>query len=388
MVGIIAGVGAVFSMSRSDSDSLPNAVVSPTETPARTDAPAAPSETTLTTPTDTPYLGIPTPTLTLNEVFELPEKEAAKEIERQQLSGLTPTSYPTQIPKSESRAVVVARWGTWGTGDGEFEFTRDVAVASDGSVYVVDAGNNRIQKFTSDGVFIRKWGTRNGAIFYGEGDGEFSGPTAVAVASDGHVYVADAGNNRVQKFTSDGVFVKKWGMEDFYGLAQVHDIAVASDGSVYVAEPANNQIKKFTSDGVFVTRWGTLGTDDGQLSYPSDVAVASDGSVYVADADNRRIQKFTPDGVFVTKWGTQGTGDGEFSQIMGGVAVAFDGHVYVADAGNERIQEFTSEGVFVKKLGMEDLIGPVSAIALASDDSFYVAGGGNSNRIQKFSVVP
>ena len=135
------------------------------------------------------------------------------------------------------------KWGTEGSGDGQFEFTSSVAVASDGSVYVADYGNHRIQKFTSEGVVVIKWGR------YGTGDGNFLWPSGVAVASDGMVYVSDFGNHRIQKFTSEGVFVN---------------------------------------------RWGTYGTGDGQFDEPCGVAVASDGSVYVAAFRNSRIQKFSP----------------------------------------------------------------------------------------------
>jgi DNA-binding beta-propeller fold protein YncE len=69
---------------------------------------------------------------------------------------------------------------------------------------------------------------------------------------------------------------------------------VASDGSVYVADRINNRIQKFTSEGVFVTKWGAEGTGDGQFQWPWGVAAASDGSIYVADTGNLRIQKFSP----------------------------------------------------------------------------------------------
>ncbi len=71
-------------------------------------------------------------------------------------------------------------------------------------------------------------------------------------------------------------------------------LAVASNGSVYVADAFNNRIQKFTSEGVFVSTWGTEGSDDGEFQYPGGVAVASDGSVYVADSENYRIQKLAP----------------------------------------------------------------------------------------------
>ena len=70
-------------------------------------------------------------------------------------------------------------------------------------------------------------------------------------------------------------------------------VAVASDGSVYVADASNHRIQKFTSEGLFGSTWGTEGSGDGQFTEPIGVAVASDGSVYVADTDNHRIQKFS-----------------------------------------------------------------------------------------------
>ena len=91
--------------------------------------------------------------------------------------------------------VFVTKWGTLGSGDGQFSEPRDVEVASDGNAYVADTGNNRVQKFTSAGVFTSQWGTQ------GTGDGEFKLPHDVEVAPDGSVYVADTNNHRIQKFS-------------------------------------------------------------------------------------------------------------------------------------------------------------------------------------------
>jgi len=86
---------------------------------------------------------------------------------------------PTILPIPSS-GVFVTKWGTEGTGDGQFDEPVGVAVASDGSVYVADAPNGRIQKFTSEGVFVSQWGTK------GSGDGEFYRPSGVAVEPDGY----------------------------------------------------------------------------------------------------------------------------------------------------------------------------------------------------------
>ena len=80
-----------------------------------------------------------------------------------------------------------------------------VAVDSSGNVYVADTNNNRIQKFDSSGTFITKWGSS------GTGDGQFEYPTGIAVDSSGNVYVADTDNHRIQKFDSNGTFLTKWG---------------------------------------------------------------------------------------------------------------------------------------------------------------------------------
>jgi DNA-binding beta-propeller fold protein YncE len=64
------------------------------------------------------------------------------------------------------------------------------------------------------------------------------------------------------------------------------------DGGVYVVDTHNHRIQKFSSEGVFVTKWGTKGSGDGQFINPYDVAVGPNGDIYVADPENNRIQKF------------------------------------------------------------------------------------------------
>ena len=98
------------------------------------------------------------------------------------------------IQKSTAEGVFVNKWGTDGTGAGQFDGPNGVAVAPDGNVYVTEMYNVRIQKFTSAGVFVNKWGTK------GTGAGQFEGAGGVAVAPDGSVYVADTQNDRIQKF--------------------------------------------------------------------------------------------------------------------------------------------------------------------------------------------
>ncbi|HZD82220.1 MAG TPA: 6-bladed beta-propeller, partial [Nitrososphaeraceae archaeon] len=87
------------------------------------------------------------------------------------------------------------KWGTPGSGDGQFITPTALAANSSNHIYVVDLGNNRIQKFDSNGNFITKWGTP------GSGDGQFMDPIALTVDSAGDVYIVDQGNSRIEVFS-------------------------------------------------------------------------------------------------------------------------------------------------------------------------------------------
>jgi len=273
---------------------------------------------------------------------------------------------------SGERYEFVSSWGSFGTGDSQFNYPFGITVDSSGYVYVAEPNNHRIQKFTSSGTFLGWWGgddsgntgwhnPDSGKIgSSGNKDGQFNNPHhCIAVDSSGHIYVADSNNNRIQKFTSSGTFETKWGS---YGTGDSQfnfpiGIAVDSSGYVYVAEPNNHRIQKFTSSGTFLGWWGLdnlgytgwhvpgsgrigkYGSGDGQLCVPEGITVDSSGYIYVADTVNHRIQKFSSSGDFITKWGSDGSGNGQF-HVPAGIAVDSSGYVYVADSDNNRVQKF------------------------------------------------
>jgi DNA-binding beta-propeller fold protein YncE len=90
----------------------------------------------------------------------------------------------------------VTSWGSEGEDEGQFASLESLDVDSNGNVYVADYGNNRIQKFTSDGEFVSSWG------FEGSEQGQFDGPSGLAVDNEDNVYVTE-NDNRIQKFTCD-----------------------------------------------------------------------------------------------------------------------------------------------------------------------------------------
>jgi len=289
--------------------------------------------------------------------------------------------YDHRIQKFDSRGNLINKWGGYGgQGGEEMVWPSGIAVGSDGLVYVADRRNNCIQKFDSNGVFIMKWGSE------GSGEGQFYAPCGVTVGPNGSVYVADTWNHRIQKFTSNGSFITKWGRQgngegEFYAPI---GIAIGGDGSVYVAEAS--RIQKFNSNGTFLGQWGSEGSGDGQFIYPSGIAVGPDGFIYVSDALNERIQKFSSTGTFTAKWGSYGREDGQFNSPLS-IAAGPDGSIYVADHHNDRIQKFDSRGNFIMEwgsVGSEDgQFDSPHNVAIGPDGSIYVADTYNY-RIQKF----
>ncbi|RPJ77942.1 MAG: 6-bladed beta-propeller [Alphaproteobacteria bacterium] len=231
-----------------------------------------------------------------------------------------------RIQKFDSNGNYLSQW----------EFCGDIALDSLGNVYVADEWNSRIQKFDSNGNYLTQWGS------YGNGDGQFDRPWSVAVDSSDNIYVVDGQNFRIQKFDSNGNYLTQWGS---YGAGEgqfleMRNIVVDSLGNVYTTDTQNSRIQKFDSNGNYLIQWGSFGSGDGQFSSPVGIDVDSSDNIYVAEQINNRVQKFDSNGNYLTQWGSYGSGDGEFKYPTG-VAVDSSGNVYVADTDNNRIQKFS-----------------------------------------------
>jgi DNA-binding beta-propeller fold protein YncE len=341
-----------------------------------------------------------------------------------------------RVKKYDPDGRFISEWGSPGQKDGQFNTIGSVRVGPAGIVYVVDADwdkwkNGRIQEFTPEGQFIRRferripdpnesrlpydlafdrqgnilvlavefrikehktyevriekyspagkflsqWGTKGG-----HGDGQLERPDAIAVDAEGNVYIVERGNGRVQKFDSSGRFLTKWGIlwlggDEGEGIFRggARSIAIDKRGYIYVLD--FNSVQKFTQAGKFLARWKTKGEQACRL------AVDSRSNVYVTNKNMHIVTKFDSSGNVLSQWGCAGTGDGLFNQ-PGSIAMSPLNDVIVSDIWNYRIQSFDSEGRFVSKWGGET---EPAAWNLATDASgnLYVACG-DGNEIQKF----
>jgi PKD repeat protein len=194
-----------------------------------------------------------------------------------------------RIQKFTSGGEYVTKWPALGPYGIAVDSSDNVYVATfPGGVYPY----HKIVKFSSDGTFLTEWGE----YAYPIEENKFVGMLfGVAVDSSDNVYVADPA--RIFKFTSELVPVTNWGLPTGNGDGQLNGpLGVAVDGfnNSYVTDYENDRVQKFTSVGTFVTKWGMTGGGDGQFYEPTGIAVDTSGNVYVADQNQNRIQKFFP----------------------------------------------------------------------------------------------
>ena len=174
-----------------------------------------------------------------------------------------------------------------------------IAVNPEGTrIYAVDIGGSstnehKVMVFDANsGEFLFNIGKR------GVETGEFNLPRDAAVAPDGSVYVVDSGNFRVQKFTADGKFISTFGAIGRQGgqFSRPKEIAVDKDGNVYVVDAAFGNFQIFNSQGQLLLAIGNRSNSDGpaKFSLPAGIAIDGDGRIYVIDQFFRKVDIFRP----------------------------------------------------------------------------------------------
>jgi DNA-binding beta-propeller fold protein YncE len=301
-------------------------------------------------------------------------------------------------PESVAAPVVEFLWEADGKPAAPLILPAGAAVDPRGNLWVTDGFNGWFTIFSPDGAFLETWGSRGG------GDGEFElqcwgeGYGGVAFDAAGNIYVADAGNGRIQKFGPDRTFLTSWpsegidaeqllvtgrGSRGTTNRPSFCPVAIAIDGQgrVVVSDRGAGKVEVFAPDG------RPLATAKTDQMRPEGVAIDGDDNIWVADSGHR-ILRFSPNGNLIAAWERFGAGDGELNTPMG-LAVDARGRVFVSDHGN-RIQVFSGDGAFLGAWGsvgfdagqFNDPVG----LALDGRDSIYViehSGG----RVQKFRLL-
>ena len=281
---------------------------------------------------------------------------------------------PFEVEVKPRQFTPVLSFGQEGLGDEMLTNPWGVAVNERDEIAVTDIDNHRIQVFSSDGTYLRSFGTRR----------EFGCPMGIAFdRTNGNILMADNGNRCVQLFSEQGEYLSHFGEQGNldHQLKSPAGLSVDSDGNVIVADLRDKVIKIFSLNGRFLREIG----EEGSFNVPWH-CVEYDNYLIVSDSDENCIKVFDKDGHFLYKFGKTGSGDGEFNQPYY-LSVNKGGHLMVCDLWNHRIQVFELSGKFVAKFGTKgrekgEFYLPVSTSVLS--DGRIVACDHGNHRIQIF----
>lgn len=307
----------------------------------------------------------------------------------------------------------------------QFTFPRSVAVAADGSLYVADTGNHRVRRIDINGTITTAAGTGT-AGFAGDGAAasaaQLNSPRGLAFDKLGNLYITDSGNNRIRKVDAAGMIATVAGdgtagntgdgaAATAAQLKNPYDVDVDSQGKLYIADAGNDRVRRIDANGIITTVAGgsarlgfpqgvavgpgdvfyiAAGVDNvvrkvnaagvvttvagnGQVGYccdggpatsgslrePNGIAMGDNGDVYIADSANNRIRKVDASGRIATVAGTgMTTGNGDGGQATSAdldspfdVAVGAAGVIYIVDSGHSRIRKIDTNGIITTVAG-------------------------------------
>jgi hypothetical protein len=241
----------------------------------------------------------------------------------------------------DAAAAAQSPLGSQGTGQGQLESPRGVAVDASGNVWVADTINNRVVEYDKSGAFIRQIG----GLEPGSAAGQFNAPRGITVAPNGNVWVADYGNKRLQAFSATGTFIRQVTLSSTEKLEGPYALAVAKDGSIWVSDIVSHRIRHFSESGEFLGN-----APDSTLASVQGLAIDSFGHIWATEWESNKVYEFYSNGVFKFSFGGEGTGNGQFKNISG-ITTAPSGNIFVVDAGNNRIQEFKPDGSYLRQFG-------------------------------------
>ena len=242
-------------------------------------------------------------------------------------------------------------------GGGMFIWPHGIDVDPDGNVWVTDGVSaartppgtrgHQVIKFSPRGEVLMTLGTPGEA---GDGPDHFNAPADVVVADNGDIFVADGHgdntNGRVVKFSKDGTFIKSWGKIGYAPgeFRTLHAIALDSQGRIFVGDRSNNRIQIFDQDGEFLAQWTQFGR-------PSGIFFDRNDRIYVADSESDDVQN--PGWEMGIRIGDARTGWitefilyswGDPREVAGNgaefVAVDRDGNIYGGEPRPRRLQRY------------------------------------------------
>jgi prepilin-type N-terminal cleavage/methylation domain-containing protein len=301
-----------------------------------------------------------------------------------------------QYARSGAYVATIGTTGVPSGNNGQFNSPVGVSLDTNGSLWVADGDNGRVQKLTSSGSFLLSIGGTASACTtgcgctgpatcpstQGSGNGQLSFPTSVHTDTSGNVWVIDENNNYVAEYNSSGTWLQNIGgtssactncsctsgcphsSSNGNGqLSSPYDLAIDSSGNIWVADYSNNRVVEYSKSGTWLQNIGGTaaactncsctsglcpsagGHGNGQLDDPQTLTLDSSGNVWVTDSGNNRVVEYSKSGSYLGTFGPA-SGNGAFSWPAG---IAFDGvgDVWVVNSGYHNISQYNSSGAWL-----------------------------------------
>jgi RHS repeat-associated protein len=336
----------------------------------------------------------------------------------------TETVMPGNASKEATGFGYVGPIGSAGTGSGQLSAPTGDAIDAQGDVWVADSANNRLEEFTATGVFVKAvgFGVSNGeekletcttgckAGIAGLNLGQLSSPEGVAIAG-GDIYVASYGASHLEVYNEKGEYVNHIGDKGTTGgkFAGPTAIAAAPSGNIWVADTPNYRLQELTSSGTFVEAigWGVnngeskfqtctvassckaglSGSGKGQFANTHSIAFVG-SNFYVTDATNDTVTEFNEAGEPVSVFGAKGKGAVQFEGAGAIAKNPVSGNLDVSDLGDNRVEVLTTSGTYVSQFGSTGngagQLKKPEGIAVSSAGVVYVSDGEN-NRVAEWA---
>ncbi|MFH1943181.1 MAG: NHL repeat-containing protein [bacterium] len=240
-----------------------------------------------------------------------------------------------QVVEQKPIVQYLTTWGERGTGPGQFRDPQGISVDPSGFLYVADTGNQRIQKFDQMGRFMVEIGG------FGWGREQFNGPVSVSARNGLDVFVADYFNQRVERYDKDLHYLasfmssEEWSEHLRFGFPK--DADLSPQGELLCLDGENRRVLKLDVLGNPQRSFGDFDAGEGRLVEPQRIAVSKEGIVAVSDWEGGRVVAFDIHGnpLFILGEGILGKPAG-MAGVDGGV-------LFVADVGKKRV--FLFQGI-------------------------------------------
>ncbi len=189
----------------------------------------------------------------------------------------------SRIVKLDESGNILSSIGTPGSRKGELDDAEDFAISSTGFIFVADSGNNRVQVFSSDGVFLKE--------IQSDVSGKLSNPVAIALDPQNGLYVLDKGRSVVSIYSAKGEPLGVFGKRADGSAILAKPVALmATQDEVFVLD--SNQVKVFSHKGQYIRSFADSGSGPGELDEPLAITATGETTFVISERINKRLQAF------------------------------------------------------------------------------------------------